>query len=222
MAKVFFIIVVSFSTAVLGVCREELINLAPSVVVVVGGLKESTADQTMSAATAFTIKLKGQKLLVTNAHFCNAVTSNVSVNFGLATYSSKQLYSSFTEEVDLCIIAIPDALRGRLVPLPIAKHSPKLGDLVTIHGFRRDPTHAYRNSCVIVNPRFQVKNNETTIFGDVKMGMSGSPVVNKCGKVVGVVVATYAPKARYGIFIKLEVLKKFLVSFLKQQSKGGS
>lgn len=168
-------------------------------------------DQNFGAGTSFVIdKVEGNSVLMTAAHLCYDYAGDYpqSVMEGMATLESKFDMSIIINEQmivvdnillidvenDICVFTVPADV-GR--QMPISRNNPKYGDDVWSIGA---PAGYFPESAKPITKGIFAGEAERTFesgkrieFYNFSMptigGMSGSPIINESGEVVGIVSA---------------------------------
>ena len=168
-------------------------------------------DQNFGAGTSFVIdKYDGNSMIMTAAHLCYDYSGDYpqSVMDGLATLRSKFDMSIIVGEEmtivdnilvldiknDICIFTVPVDV-GR--EMPISRSNPRYGDVVwsigAPAGYFPESAKPITRGIFSGEARRAYEDGTTIEFFNFSMptvgGMSGSPIINESGEVVGIVSA---------------------------------
>jgi serine protease Do len=178
--------------------------------------REAEAQETVAFGTGFFVSREG--LVVTNAHVVESCSSIAVLQYPLASVN----LLGKDEDKDLALLLLDGATPAAIATL--RRSPPSLGEPVVIAGF---PLAAFMGNELQVNPGSV--NSEAGVLGDetrfsitasVQVGNSGGPVLDKYGRVIGVVVSKLnevrmltelgASLSNYNFAIQNDILLEFL------------
>lgn len=164
-------------------------------------------DQTYSG-TGFELNYKGQKYTITNAHICN----NNKVLVARLTNPNRPkllIVKRIYKDHDLCVLYPVDSAPG----FELANDW-NTGEKASVEGF---PFGVHGYSTGTVGKFLPAMGNIFVVYrGIIHPGNSGSPVLNKDGKVIGVIAIGSSTQPELGGFVPLEFIKDLLDNLNKQ------
>jgi hypothetical protein len=126
-------------------------------------------------------------LVVTNHHVVRDATGPVSVSFPDG-FRSGAVILKVDRVWDLAALAIR---RPNVQPVPVAAHTPQLGEVLTIAGYGAGQYRAASGRCVnYVSPGGNHPREWVEVSVGARQGDSGGPIFNQRGEVAGVLFGT--------------------------------
>jgi S1-C subfamily serine protease len=166
-----------------------------------------------SGGTAFLIEHNGEQTLVSNRHVCAASSTGLFLaNNGKERVAA--IVTNVAESDDLCLLRLYKTVDAQAIP--IAKHQPQVGSIISTQGYPRLFNQvrstglilAYEAQVGAYQPKHIVVMGKTTFRGIP--GMSGSPVFDFHGDVIGVLARRALYDGENSLFVTLDRLKVFL------------
>jgi S1-C subfamily serine protease len=164
-------------------------------------------EDSYGSGTAFYLNYKNKVYLVTNNHVCGD-------SYGLSSIDGYHKVLKVSKKHDLCLLS-----GRREVGLNLAQEKIEAFDEVHVVGFPLGQPVTHREGTLVLNTvdvfpwisqyPIQILHISISVFG----GNSGSPALNKFGRVIGVVFATNTRTFHDGYAVP----KLDLIEFLEEQ-----
>lgn len=173
------------------------------------------ADAPNSGGTGFLVEHNGENYLLTNRHVCEITETKAFIADNKGNqYAALVEYISPTD--DLCLLKASKRITAK--PLKVAGYDVAPGSLVHSEGFP-GLRNQVRSIGILQSYEAQISGyvpGTFTVMGKVNMraipGMSGSPVFDSYGQVVGVIARLSLLDAHSMLFVPGDRVRNFLAS----------
>lgn len=162
--------------------------------------------------TAFEVLINGKKVTLTNHHVCQGMRQDQQSTLIAVLPDPRRFKVLIVKRIydknDLCLLSGIDSL-----PALELANDYEVGDVVTVEGFPLGKHNVVKG--IVGKLMGSVEQLFIAFKGPVFPGNSGSPVIDKHGKVIGV-IAVRDGTTGIGGFVSLEFVKDFLDNSCKQ------
>lgn len=196
-------------------CRTEPFDAASVGRLTAAGTVRVTTGT--GAGSGFVIEDGGEQLIITNHHVVASGTS-YSAEWALAdgrVHTTPVEVVLAAQKNDLALLRATNGVKVR--PLPLRLEPPRIGEGVAVMGYPgvagSEPVLTLEPGTVTATRRSLAGQSFIQTNANINPGNSGGPLVDSCGRVLGVVAARAAEVERLGLVIPASALKELLKAY---------